>query len=440
MTIFLRSIKNQIKRIATHISRRTLLVCLLFLLTFEAVSQQCASQAILNQKVAENDRISTYRYDLEQRIQRLIDEEESGVLYRDVLSIDVVVHVVWKEAEEMISEEQVMSQIEVLNEDFRQLNASLDLVTFPPFQGLVADMEIEFNLATVDPAGNPTSGINYVETDVTSIAGQYAAGKRRICHSDLGGADAWCYHNYLNVWVGAYEGGVLGEASFPGQELENPEEDGIRVSYAAFGRTPNLEQPYNLGRTLTHEIGHYFNLFHPWGQSDEDPPNLDCMDDDGIADTPKQAFTYKNTCFQNVQQSCGTPDMHYNFMNYTDDACMAMFTLGQKERVVATILTERPGLLEPAGCSVSTNEPSWIEDILLLPNPVTDQLQIVIHDVLNGQFSMKIKDLGGQEVYGKTSLMNGINIISLGNLKNGFYLVTISDQEYFLTKKIVVIK
>jgi hypothetical protein len=348
--------------------------------------------------------------------------------------------VVWNEAQEMISEEQVLSQIEVLNEDFRALNNPLAVVTYAPFQQLIADMELEFRLASVDPSGNPTSGINYVQTDIEQIASKYSEGQRRICHEDLGGADAWCYNNYLNIWVGAYAGGVLGEASFPGQEVAHPEEDGIRISYKAFGRTPNLEEPYHLGRTLTHEIGHFFNLFHPWGQSDAEPPNLDCSDDDGIEDTPKQAFNYKNTCYQNLHQSCGTPDMHFNFMNYTDDACMGMFSLGQQEVVIATLMNARPGLMNGSACNVGVSETFGINEISVFPNPVKDLLQIALNVEEGEELFCWISDSCGKIVFEKNRLQPGINQLSLGNLKNGFYIVTVSDLDRVFTEKIAIIR
>jgi hypothetical protein len=415
-------------------------IIILLVFAGEVDAQHCLSQKILNQRIQEDEWVRYSRTQFDDELQNWLRASETAIGYREVTTIEVVVHVVWNEMEEMISEEQVLSQIEVLNEDFRALNNPFAIVTYQPFQHLVADMELEFRLATVDPSGNPTNGINYVQTDIEDIASKYSAGQRRICHDDLGGADAWCYHNYLNIWVGAFGGGVLGEASFPGQEVAYPEEDGIRISYKAFGRTSNLEEPYHLGRTLTHEMGHFFNLFHPWGQSDAEPPNLDCSDDDGIADTPKQAFNYRNTCFQFLQQSCGTPDMHFNFMNYTDDACMAMFTLGQEEVVFATLINARSGLLNGSSCNVGVDEALGSHDISFFPNPVANFLKIDIKDRVGGEFFYWISDSFGKIVHEKNRLRTGINQITLGNLKNGFYLVTVTDNESFVTEKIVIMK
>ncbi len=416
------------------------LIALVFLSVAMPVdAQYCISQELLHSSMTTDDRVKAFRLTFEEQLQDWLKNNPSGNLYRDVITINVVVHVVWNESEEMISEDQVLSQIEVLNEDFRMLNTSLDLVTFPPFVSILADMELEFQLALVDPNGNPTNGINYVQTEVDNIASKYAEGKRRICHDDLGGADAWCYHNYLNIWVGAFDGGVLGEASFPGQEIAHPEEDGIRISYKAFGRTANLEAPYNLGRTLTHEIGHYFNLFHPWGQSSAEPPNLDCTGDDGIEDTPKQAFNYRNTCFLTIHQSCGTPDLHFNFMNYTDDACMAMFTQGQKEMVTSTIMVSRPGLLNSSACSVAVDDVEQDFSMRVFPNPANEVIQISIPLEGREDFFFWITDVYGKRVVEKKQLQPGNNLITLGNLKNGFYLVTLSDNQRFFTEKIAIL-
>ena len=416
----------------------SIIVLLVFASRLDA--QHCLSQKMLNAQIQNDERVQISRANFELQLQNWLRNSAADAGSRELITIDVVVHVVWNEMEEMISETQVMSQIDVLNEDFRALNNPLSIVTYQPFQHLLADMELEFRLATVDPSGNPTNGINYVQTDVENIASKYSEGKRRICHEDLGGADAWCYHNYMNIWVGAFSGGVLGEASFPGQEVAYPEEDGIRISYKAFGRTPNLEEPYHLGRTLTHEIGHFFNLYHLWGQSDAEPPNLDCSDDDGIADTPKQAFSYKNTCFEFLQQSCGTPDMDFNFMNYTDDACMAMFTLGQQEVVNATLMNARSGLVNGSACSVDVTEISGIDKVDIFPNPVKDILKIDLRTLEREDLFFWISDACGKIVLGKNNLRPGINEISLGNLKNGFYLVTVTDLDRSITEKVVLMR
>lgn len=403
-------------------------------------AQHCLAQKLLNDQVASHNNVAGYRAELENQTLDWIENSRQTISFRDLQTIEVVVHVVWNQPDEMISEEQVLSQIEVLNEDYRMLNASLNLVTFPLFLDVAADLEIEFKLAEVDPSGNPTNGIHYVHTDIPNIASKYSAGMRRICHEDLGGADAWCYHNYLNIWVGGFDGGVIGEASFPGQEINHPEEDGIRIAPGVFGRTPNLQQPYHLGRTLTHEVGHFFNLLHPWGESNEEPPNLDCTGDDGVTDTPKQAFSYKNTCFSTIHQSCGTPDMHFNFMNYTDDACMAMFTLGQKLRVLAAIQLSRSALLNPSGCSVSTQNLTWPAGVKMFPNPVVDELQINLPSEVMNELTLDIFDVSGQRIFGNILLKTGNNRVSLGNLKNGLYIVKISTDEYFGIEKIAVLR
>ncbi|MCS6990782.1 MAG: M43 family zinc metalloprotease [Chitinophagales bacterium] len=245
---------------------------------------------------------------------------------RTVIKIPVVVHVVYKTAAQNISDEQVLSQIEVLNEDFRRLNS--DTVNTPAaFKPVAADCEIEFCLAQRDPNGFPTNGINRVQTTQSSFGLD-----DKVKYASQGGADAWDVKRYFNIWVCNLSFGLLGYAVPPSANID--ETFGIVVSYKYFGRTGNVDPPYDRGRTATHEIGHCFNLEHIWGDDGNS-----CTGTDYVADTPNQADeTYG--CPSYPQISCNNGpngDMFMNFMDYTDDACMNLFTQGQKDRMLAAI-------------------------------------------------------------------------------------------------------
>ncbi|MBK6931104.1 MAG: hypothetical protein IPH12_09600 [Saprospirales bacterium] len=303
-----------------------------------------------------------------------LDQTElaSAVSPRTVATIQVVVHVVYKSAAENISDDQIYSQLAVLNADFRKSNSNTGAVP-PLFLPLAADLELEFCLAAKDPQGNPATGITRQETPWNNI-GQLIApdGRPRIHYTELGGADAWDTEHYLNIWVASIGGGVLGYGTYPG--AAPPAEDGVVIDPRYFGATGLAASypPHHKGRTATHEIGHYFNLLHIWG-----PDENSCADDDGVADTPTQRAPYLG-CPPYPQLSCGNSAMFMNFMDYTDDACMVLFTEGQKSRLWSTLNTVRAGLLDSVFCATTpVGEPVPAQtSIRMYPNPATTEIAL----------------------------------------------------------------
>jgi hypothetical protein len=244
----------------------------------------------------------------------------------DVVTIPVVVHVVWHEPAQNVSDEQVASQLAVLSEDFRRLNADVSGVP-GVWTPRVADTMVEFTLAEV------------TRTQTDRVAFDHDDG---IKSAASGGADAWDAERYLNLWVCQLGGGLLGYAQFPGGP---PQTDGVVVLHSAFGNTGTAAAPFHLGRTATHEVGHWLNLRHIWGDDGDG-----CGGDDFVADTPNQGGpNYGRPTFPSV--SCGNApdgDMFMNYMDYTDDAAMFMFTTGQATRVAACLLGPRSGLFAAA--------------------------------------------------------------------------------------------
>ena len=258
-------------------------------------------------------------------------------LSQNIITIPVVVHVVYYNNSENISTAQIQSQIDILNEDFRRLNA--DTINTPAaFQSVAADTEIEFCLATRDPNGNTTNGITRTSTSQTSFSTNDG-----VKYSSSGGKDAWNTSKYLNMWVCDLSGGLLGYAQFPGGTASS---DGVVCDYAYFGTIGTASSPYDLGRTTTHEVGHWLNLRHIWGDSN--------CGNDFCNDTPEHSGSnygcpsYPST--SNCSGNGNAGDMFMNYMDYTDDACMNIFTNDQKNRMIATINTSRSGLLTSDGC------------------------------------------------------------------------------------------
>ncbi|MFT4686370.1 MAG: hypothetical protein ACI92C_002584 [Neolewinella sp.] len=247
-----------------------------------------------------------------------------------VFSIPVVVHVVYRNGTQNISDAQVQSQIAVMNEDFRRLNSDADGVW-----SQAADTEIEFCLATVDPNGNATSGI----TRTTTTESSFSNGTKRVHRNSTGGKDAWPAADYMNMWVCDLAGGGLGYAQFPNTGVAAT--DGIVIDYAYFGRGGSAQAPFDLGRTATHEVGHYLNLRHIWGDGN-------CNADDFVTDTPTSDAS--NGGCQIGSVSCGSVDMVQNYMDYSDDGCMNLFTAGQKTRMTAALSGARASLANSNGC------------------------------------------------------------------------------------------
>jgi hypothetical protein len=250
------------------------------------------------------------------------------------ITIPVVVHVVHRTNAENISDEQVRSQIDVLNQDYMATNTDISKVP-PPFKDLVGNPRIQFELAKTDPSGRSSNGITRTPTQRSSFGTNDT-----VKSVATGGADPWDTDRYLNIWVCTLRGTLLGYAQFPGGP---PETDGVVILNRAFGTRGTVAAPFNKGRTTTHEIGHYLNLSHVWGESRFD----NCADSDFVADTPNQFGpntgkpSYPHRSCRNSQYG----DMFMNYMDYVDDDSMFMFTQGQVVRMLATLESERSQLV-----------------------------------------------------------------------------------------------
>ncbi|MCB2406819.1 GEVED domain-containing protein [Hymenobacter lucidus] len=251
-------------------------------------------------------------------------------------TIPVVVHVIYSNANENISDAQIQSQIAVLNEDFRKLNSDVSK-TPAAFAGLAADAGLQFVLAKRDPNGNATTGIERKSSTKTTWGTADA-----MKSTSTGGLNAWPATQYLNLWVCNIGGGILGYAQFPGGAAST---DGVVIGPNYFGRTGYLSAPFNLGRTATHEVGHWLNLRHIWGDAN--------CGSDLVSDTPTQQADNAG-CPSFPHRTCGNTtngDMFMNYMDYTDDACMYMFSTGQSTRMNALFASggSRASLLTSLG-------------------------------------------------------------------------------------------
>jgi hypothetical protein len=233
-----------------------------------------------------------------------------------IVTIKTIVHVVHNTDEQNLSTAQINSQIKVLNADFRAKNP--DRAQTPEaWKGLVTDARIQFKL--IEVTRTQTSKTSFTHDD----------GVKRAATGGIAPVDP---KTHLNVWVCPLGDGLLGYAQFPGGPQAT---DGVVINYQAFGTTGTAQAPFAKGRTATHEVGHYLNLRHIWG----DTP--DCSGSDMAADTP-------NCAGPNFVVTCNNGpngDMFMNYMDYVDDVAMYMFTTQQVLRMRTALESERSGLL-----------------------------------------------------------------------------------------------
>ena len=330
---------------------QNLIVIFLLMPLLMNAQRNCGTDEYLEQQIQQDPSMLQRMEQIENLTKQYL---QSGVNMRaDVITIPVVVHVVYRTNSEYMTMARVLSQIAVLNEDFRKMNA--DASKFRAIFGPInADVQIEFCLATRDPNGNSTNGVTYTSTNKRS----FSYNNDGIKFTSSGGHDAWPADQYLNIWVGNLSNGLLGYAQFPGGPAST---DGVVIHYGAFGSIedkPSNESwamytnQYDLGRTATHEVGHWLNLRHIWGDGG-------CSADDFIGDTPL-AGNSNGGCPSPSTNSCTTsndlPDMWENYMDYSYDKCMYAFTNGQSSRMRALFAPggSRASLLNSAGCGGSS--------------------------------------------------------------------------------------
>ncbi len=335
-----------------HLSHFIALLFPIFLFSQQPENQKCGFEHVIRQQESITP---GFRAEVENYIQNILPQLAQGSSSRDlpvVFNIPVVVHVIHSGESigsgKNISNDRIFSQIDILNNDFRRMNADASQTPFN-FQSVAADTEIEFCLAQTNPQGNTATGItrhqygsipsiNYIETVVKPNT-------------------TWNPDEYLNIWtIDMPNNDLLGYSFLPTQSMVGSNSDGVVINYTHFGYI----NPTNRGRTTVHEVGHYLGLLHIWGSDDANGNPIGCNSDDNINDTPNASAPYFGCPFQGA--SCGSPDMYMNYMDYTDDNCMNLFTQGQKNVMRSVLAGIRSNLAEngdnlcPGSCyDISSN-------------------------------------------------------------------------------------
>ncbi|GAA4450588.1 hypothetical protein GCM10023189_11460 [Nibrella saemangeumensis] len=342
------------------------------------------------------------RHNVEALNQKILEFKELQAQSRTgetVYRIPIVVHVIHNNTSGFIggannpniSDEQIISQIQVLNEDYRRMEGTPGYNTDP----IGADTGIEFVLAQADPTGRPSTGI----TRHFNVKASYDVFKDDVLLSQIA---YWPSDRYLNIWVvpsdRSQNSFYLGVAQFPewGGSLPglpgetNEFTDGVIIDFRAFGRIGAVTDPtYCCGRTTTHEVGHWLGLIHTWGD--------DVCGDDYVADTPPTERENKTTqCTQTFSTCNGvrTRDQIENYMDYSPDRCMNLFTKGQRDRM-RTVLAVSPRRRRLINSALALPEAEALT-LRISPNPATIETEADVLFTGFKSFTVEVLDINGR--------------------------------------------
>lgn len=351
---------------------------------------------------------------------------------REVITIPVVFHVVYRTAAENISDAEVKSQLDAMNADFMGTNADAATNIPAAFKGVAGNPQIQFCLAQRTPNGQPTTGIVRKQTTKTTFPDTGDPVK----FSSKGGDDAWDTKQYFNFWICNLGSSLIGYAEFPTGSATNT--FGVVSNYMYTG-TIGAAKPFDKGRIGAHEGGHCFNLYHIWGDAS-------CGNDE-VSDTPTQKQETSG-CPTFPHVSCSNSpngDMFMNFMDYTDDVCLAMYTKGQVVRMLSVINNPPYNALKTSeGCkppvNTGTTGTNMSSELSIFPNPTDGIVTISFVSAEKSMHRVEVQNVLGQVLFSEE--LNDLNgaysrSINLQQFGKGVYTVRIHNKAGEVAKKII---
>ena len=349
-------------------------------------------------------------------------------LSAQTVTIPVIFHVVYQNTAENVHDSILQEQIDVLNEDLNAANADLWKVP-AAWQPIIGNMGITFVLASVDPNGNPTTGIERVQCSTMSWTTN-----DNVKHTQTQGLDAWPDTSYLNIWVCDLANGLNGYTQFPGGPDAT---DGIVLDYQIVGRGSPAVAPFNAGRAGTHEFGHWLGLRHIG-------PDASCADIDSCADTPGFSSntvygTYPvGTVLTDACQPSAPGIMWMNFMMYVDDTAMVFFTQDQIGKMTWYLNNMRQGFFTPNGI----REDQIAQQCNVFPSPSNNGMFTIRRNEASTATHVEVYDAQGRLVLSPLTFNAGATSMSidLSEQANGVYSVVTRTNTAVETKRIVIAK
>lgn len=397
----------------------------------QSTRNRCSTTEYREQMLKKDPEIAMRRAQIEQDMQEWLLNNAKNPQPQAVVYVPVVVHVLWNTTAQDIPDQYIQAQIDQLNLDYSKANTDWATGTPAVFQPTSANCEIQFCLAIKDPAGATTTGIIHKQTTVTQFSSN-----DDVKFSAQGGDDGWPSTQYLNIWICSLTAPILGYATPPGGASNL---DGVVLHYTTLPGPPN-DPNYNLGRTATHEVGHWLNLEHINGDA--------TCGNDLIGDTPLQdALHYGvQTHPLHVGNCSGTTngEMFMNYMDYGDDVAIVMFTTGQKNRMKSCLNTTRSGIgpasLTKCVADLSVHSMLSSNNLTVFPNPSSGNfsLSLSIPNISNAD--LIIRNAVGETILSqKVSFDSGNTIeVKTDNIPDGIYFIELETSEGVVAKKVVL--
>ena len=390
----------------------------------------------------------------QQQIQYMLEQQTSRTTWDTIFRIPVVFHVVFENSTENIHDSIIFSQLDVLNEDFRRLNADT-VNTRDTFLHVAGDAGIEFyipDVDTVDGQGNPITVPAITRTSGNSGPFGWNLLQDNVKSKNQGGVNPWDTDNYLNIWICNLD--ILGQTAVlgyafppagtpnwpPGAEAPSPDREGVVVHYEVVGRNnPLATGPLSAtdrGRTCTHEVGHFLGLRHIWGDGG-------CNEDDGLSDTPFSDDASQQMCNLN-RNSCTDspidyPDMIENYMDYSRENCMNMFTMQQIAVMRAALVGPRADLPEIQRTTPPPPPTSIVETeelkLKLYPNPANESVRLEWD--AQKETVLELFDITGRLIEAENIIRNN-HQLETADLDDGIYVLRLTTDGKSVSRKLTI--